>query len=203
MKRSFLMGLAALSLLSLSNTAQAQQIESESPIPGTVETKSEVLFTLPETNMEVAQRDIDLGRLTRHDYGYIGAGVNLGFNGNEATPVGDIGFFLNGKIALNPNLSLRPAFIFGNESAFLFPVTYDFTLTKEDAYDPSPFVPYAGGGLALSTDDNNSVGVVLTGGLDYRFAKRFVANTALNVGLMSDRTDMGLSLSIGYLLTGY
>jgi hypothetical protein len=202
-KTNFLMGIVVFTLVGFSNSVQAQELDSKSPIPGTVETKSEVLFSLPETKTEVAQKDIDLGRLTRHDYGYVGGGVNLGFKGNEATPVGDIGFSLNGKIAFTPNISLRPNFIFGGETAFLFPVTYDFTLTKDDPYDSSPFVPYAGGGLALSTDNKNSLGVVLTGGLDYRISDRFVANAALNVGLMSERTDMGLSLNIGYILTGY
>jgi hypothetical protein len=202
-KTTFLMGIAACSLLALTNSAQAQQLETDSPIPGTVETNSEVLFALPETNTEIAQTDINLGRLTRHEYGYIAGGVNLGFNGDEATPIGEIGFVLNGKVALNPNLSLRPGLIIGDNIAFVIPVTYDFTLTKDDPYDPSPFVPYAGGGLAISNEDDNSLGVVLTGGLDYRISKRFVGNAALNVGLLSERTDVGLTLSIGYILTGY
>jgi hypothetical protein len=202
-KKQILVGILACGFLSLVDVAQADELETKFPTPGSVATKSEVLFTLPETNGELAQRDINLGRLNRHDYGYVGGGVNLGFNGNEATPIGDIGFLLNAKISLTPNVSLRPAFIFGDNSAFLFPVTYDFSLTKDDPFDPSPFVPYVGGGIAFSTEDNNSVGVVLTGGLDYRISSRFVGNAALNVGLMSERTDMGLMLSIGYILTGY
>jgi hypothetical protein len=202
-KTNLLMGIAACSLLSLTNPAQGQQLDTDSPIPGTVETNSEVLFTLPETNTEIAQTDINLGRLTRHEYGYIGAGVNLGFNGNDATPVGDIGFLINSKVALNPNLSLRPGLIIGDNIAFLVPVTYDFTLSGDDPFDPSPFVPYAGGGLVISNEDDNSLGVLLTGGLDYRISKRFVGNAALNVGFLTGRTDLGLTLSIGYILTGY
>ncbi len=201
-KKYFLIGIAACSFLGISDAAQAQITEKTSPIPGSTQTTSEVLFVLPQDDTEIAQRDIELGRLTpRHDYTYIGAGVNLGFNGDDASPIGDIGFLVNGKVALTRNLSLRPGVIFSGDTAFLVPLTYDFTLTKSDPFEPSPFVPYVGGGVVFTTDNDNEFGVLVNGGVDYRISKRIVANAGLNVGFMSDTTDVGLTLSIGYIIS--
>ena len=189
---------------------------SSEPIPGTVATSSKILWNRPQTRPQaenqvnhssdpddlVAQRDIYLGRLNRHDYGYIGAGVNLGFNNKERSPLNDIAFTLNAKIAFNNNVSLRPLIIFSRQTAFLIPVTYDFTVTGKDVFDPVPIVPFIGGGAIFTTQERNSAGFLLTGGLDYRFARDFVANATLNVGFLGEGTDAGIFLGIGYILSG-
>lgn len=187
---------------------------NQEPIPGTVATGSEVLFASPDqnntpnsTNSTVAQRDIQLGRIIRHDYSWLGIGINVGFSGDESSPIGDVGFAVNSKIALARNLSLRPSVLFNGffngDVAFLVPVTYDFTIPGSDPFELVPIVPFVGGGVAVTTGDNNSIGFLVSGGVDYRFSSRVVANAEMNVGFLSDTTDVGLILSVGYILGGY
>ncbi len=147
----------------------------------------------------LAQRDINPWSRTRFNYSYIGVGFNLGLGDNQDTTVGDTGFVINGKIALNQNLSLRPAIVFADDTAFLFPVTYDFTLRGSDPFEPVPFIPYVGGGLILTTENNNNLGFLLSGGLDYLFSKQFVAHAGLNVGFLEQGTEVGLSFNLGYM----
>lgn len=184
------------------------------PIPGTVATGSELLFASPnqknesnDKNSTIAQRDIQLGRIIRHDYTWVGIGINVGFSGDDSSPIGDVGFAVNSKIALARNLSLRPSVVFNGffngDTAFLIPVTYDFTIPGSDPFELVPIVPFVGGGIALTTGDDNSIGFLVSGGIDYRFSSRVVANAEMNVGFLSDTTDVGLILSIGYILGGY
>lgn len=162
--------------------------------------QQEVIKDFKKGNVQIAQQDIDLGRLTREYYGYLGIGINIGLDDDTSQTVGDTGFVLFSKLALNPNLSLRPSVIVADEVGFLLPLTYDITVQVEDPYQPSPIVPYFGGGLAVTTGDFNTIGFLITGGVDIRLSDKIVANTALNIGLMEDETELGLNLGIGYIL---
>ena len=230
-KVSYLLGITTITLAISPLLAEAQTVETieeqsitvevipvdiseTQPIPGTIATSVEGLFISPQNNSEtqtnsenidltIAQRDIDRGRLTRQQYSYIGAGLNVGFDNSGSTPIEDTGFAINGKVAFTPNISLRPAIIFADDTAFLIPLTYDFTIRGADPFDTVPFTPFLGGGIAVTTDDDDSVGFLLSGGFDYRLSKEFVANAGLNVGFIDDSTDVGLLLSIGYIFPGF
>jgi len=184
----------ALTFGANSLTVKAQTPPPSGAIDPTVSTSASALSS-PDT---LAQRDINLGRRTRFNYSYIGVGFNLGLGDNQDTTVGDTGFVINGKIAFNQNLSLRPAIVFADDTAFLFPVTYDFTLRGSDPFEPVPFIPYVGGGLILTTENNNNLGFLLSGGLDYLFSKQFVAHAGLNIGFLEQGTEVGLSFNLGY-----
>ncbi|MEC4894239.1 MAG: hypothetical protein SAL07_13735 [Oscillatoria sp. PMC 1051.18] len=183
------------------------------PTPGTVATSVEafrqapvpapVSQTAPPTkNTPIAQTSIEPGRLTQGNISYVGVGFNIGFS-DEDTGIGDGGFAINGKIALSNNLSVRPAAIIGDETDFIIPITYDFTIRGEDPFEPIIFKPYVGGGVAFSTGDNDNVGFVLSGGVEYQLTREFVANANLNVGFIEDSTAVGLLLGVGYIFPGF
>lgn len=140
------------------------------------------------------------GRATRGGSSYIGIGGNLGLSGSPA--LGDGAFMINSKIGLTRNISFRPAVLFGNDTDFLLPLTYDFVLESADPFAPIPFAPYLGGGVIVSTNGDNTLGFLLTGGVDVPLSSQFVANASINVGFRND-TDVGLMLGIGYTFPGF
>ncbi|MEC4986468.1 MAG: hypothetical protein SAJ37_22715 [Oscillatoria sp. PMC 1068.18] len=184
------------------------------PIPGTVATSVEafrqtsvpspVSQTAPATNnTPIAQTSIEPGRLSQRNLSYVGVGFNIGFGDDDDTGIGDGGFAINGKIALSNNLSVRPAVIIGDDADFIIPITYDFTIRGEDPFEPIIFKPYVGGGVAFSTGDDENVGFVLSGGVEYQLTREFVANANLNVGFIEDSTQVGLLLGVGYIFPGF
>ncbi len=182
------------------------------PIPGTAATSAQLLIA-PQPSVQqasllfpnksetrLAQADLDPRRpTTARVPNYIGIGGNLGLSDNStSTSLGDGGFVVNGKFSLTPKLSLRPAAIFGNDVTFLIPLTYDFVIPTVDPFEPVRFAPFLGGGLAISTDDDNSIGFLFTGGIDVPISRAFVANASINLGFIEDETDFGLMIGVGY-----
>jgi hypothetical protein len=178
----------------------------EPPEPGTIATS---IAAFPPslqkntsekfTNSNIAQRDITRDNLNPDKYSYVGVSGNIGLQ-SDCSCLGDTAFAINSKVALKSNLSLRPAVIFGDETGFLIPVTYDFTMRGADPFEKGPFTPYLGGGAVITTAETNNLGFLATGGMDYRFSSKFVANAALNIGFVGDSTDVGLLLGVGYIL---
>lgn len=155
------------------------------------------------TDTTVAQNpntEIVPGRATRGGSSYIGIGGNLGLSGEPA--LGDGAFMINSKIGLTRNISFRPAVLFGDDTDFLLPLTYDFVLESADPFAPIPFAPYLGGGVIVSTNGDNTLGFLLTGGVDVPLSAQFVANASINVGFRND-TDVGLMLGVGYTFPGF
>lgn len=154
----------------------------------------------------LAQTDIELGRLTRSSFSYIGIGGNIGLTGE--TGVGEGAFVVNAKIAFSRNISLRPAAHFSDNTVFLASLTYDFYIPGRDPFEPVRFFPFVGGGIVLNTDDNSAnsdnsdVGFLLTGGVDYPLSKEFTANATLNIGFL-DETEVGIVLGVGYTFSSF
>lgn len=178
------------------------------PMPEKLSTSAAKLTEQPETASQeedttVAQslEDIEPGRVTRGGRSYVGIGGVLGLSGD--TGIGQGGFMINSKIGLTRNISFRPAIIFGDETDFLLPVTYDFALQSTDPFEPVSIAPYVGGGVAFSTSDESDIGFLLTGGIDFPFSRQFVANAALNAGFFGDTTSIGISLGVGYSFSGF
>ena len=140
------------------------------------------------------------GRSTRGGSSYIGIGGNLGLGGNPA--LGDGAFVVNSKIGLTRNISFRPAAIIGDDTDFLLPLSYDFVIESADPFSPVSFAPYLGGGVILSTNGDNDIGFLLTGGVDVPLSPQFVANASINVGFRND-TDVGLIIGVGYTFPGF
>jgi len=152
------------------------------------------------TVAQSSNTEIVPGRATRGGSSYIGIGGNLGLSGEPA--LGDGAFIINSKIGLTRNVSFRPAVLFGDDTDFLLPLTYDFVLESADPFAPIPFAPYLGGGVIVSTNGDNTLGFLLTGGVDVPLSAQFVANASINVGFRND-TDVGLILGVGYTFPGF
>jgi hypothetical protein len=165
---------------------------------------AEYLFNAPgsENNPDgtVAQSDIELGRLAKSNYSFLGVGVNIGLDKDGLT-IGDTGFTVDSKIAIGNNVSLRPSVIIANESAFLLPISYDFRFQDKETFEYEPITPYVGAGVFVTTDDTNSVGALLTAGLDYKLSDSLIANTHINLGV-GGNTEVGLTFGVGYIFSG-
>ncbi|MFB2891504.1 hypothetical protein ACE1CI_01020 [Aerosakkonemataceae cyanobacterium BLCC-F50] len=159
------------------------------PFPGTTETSASVLLEQPKTKSQVAQfGDVEPSRTTTGS-GYIGIGANLGVAGGTA--IGDLGFTLFARFGLGRNFSVRPALIIGDNFDILLPITYDFAIAN------TPFLPFVGGGLLITTDSGN-VGGLITGGIDVPISRQFTATGRLNVGFTSKDAALGFIFGIGY-----
>lgn len=187
-----------------------QQQATGQPTPGTTSTTANSLIS-PQNQVvaqsmvnslptQIAQNTTDPEIIFRHDYSYIGLGGNVGVK-LEQTSLGEAAFVINSKIALAQELSLRPAVLFSeNDTIFVVPITYDITLKDKDPFKEVAYVPFIGGGAVFTTNDNDNAGFLITGGLDYRLSRDFVANISLHTGFIEDSTDMGLVIGVGYII---
>jgi hypothetical protein len=184
-------------------TPQPEKLQTSAAYLTKQPTASNSTASAQEADTTVAQNintEINPGRATRGGSSYIGIGGNLGLSGSPA--LGDGAFMINSKIGLTRNISFRPAVLFGDDTDFLLPLTYDFVLESADPFAPIPFAPYLGGGVIVSTNGDNTLGFLLTGGVDVPLSSQFVANASINVGFRND-TDVGLMLGIGYTFPGF
>lgn len=184
------------------------------PIPASLTSSAEALTLQPTQDAEIvlnesqtlAQTDLDIRRGTDGVPNYLGIGINIGFTEDDnatddddgETALGDAGFVINSKIGLSRNLSLRPGVIIGDDAFFMVPLTYDFLIPRVDPFEPVRFAPFLGGGVALSTDSDDNIGFLLTGGVDVPLSRSFVANGSINIGFIEDETDIGIILGVGY-----
>ncbi len=216
---AFLNNQNSLQALSAQSTPKPEQISQTinpqqdktigvTPIPGTVSTSSAVLENLEENSRELenkpekklAQADIGIGRTTRGGSSYIGIGANIGLNGTSA--LGDGNFVVISKVGLTKKISLRPAAVFGDDTMFLVPLTYDFSLNAADPFtEPLPIAPYIGAGAAIETGDDSETAFLVTGGVDVPLNSQFTANAAISAAFFDD-IDIGLMLGVGYNFKG-
>ncbi|MFM2313665.1 MAG: hypothetical protein RLZZ04_2941 [Cyanobacteriota bacterium] len=100
------------------------------------------------------------------------------------------------KIELTDYLSARPSALIDDDAVFLLPVTFDFSGDEVPNAEFS-IAPYLGGGLAISTGRDDTIGALISGGLDIPLSSEFTANAGVNVSFIND-TDVGLTLGVGY-----
>ncbi len=90
----------------------------------------------------------------------------------------DEGFTVNAKLKLAEQLSVRPAvltdieFDDDTEVTVIAPVTYDF----KSPFKNGKLLPFVGAGIGGTTRDDGSVGLTVTGGVDYRASNKLTAN---------------------------
>jgi len=178
------------------------------PVPGTTSTSSAALTahypqaqfqaSSPKSNSQVAQADINPGRPTRGGSSYVGIAGNIGVSGGDSA-LGDGNFMVISKIGLSNAISVRPSAVIGDNTAFLIPVTYDFSFQQaSDPFsEPLPIAPYVGAGAAIKTGDDTQAAFLVTGGIDVPLNAQFTANAAVNAAFF-DETDIGLSIGVGY-----
>ncbi len=178
------------------------------PVPGTIGTSSVQLnqkyptSDLRNSSTKVAQSDINIGTPTRGSSSYIGIAGNIGITGGQSS-LGDGNFAVISKIGLTNTLSARPSAVFGDSTAILIPVTYDFKplQTSDPFSEPLAISPYIGAGAAIDTGKHSQVAFLLTGGVDVPLNRQFTATAAVNAGFF-DQTDVGLMLGVGYNFNG-
>jgi len=195
--------LTSASALMAPSTAQISEATSETNSViaqnGTVapETNPSTNQTAPGTFQDETTpgtRGIAPGRATRSGPSYIGIGGNIGFGGDTTLSEGAFSVF--SKVGLTRNLSVRPAALIGDNAVFLVPVTVDFP-TEDLEITEITAAPYVGGGLAISTGRDSTVGALITGGVDVPISPRITATAGVNVGFI-DETEVGILLGVGY-----
>ncbi|HEY9767176.1 MAG TPA: hypothetical protein V6C71_01555 [Coleofasciculaceae cyanobacterium] len=170
-----------------SNSADFQQSTSASDL--NIRSNNSQTLEITQGNFEV-----EPGTTTRSGSSYIGIGGNIGLSGD--TTVGNGSFAVISKIGLTNYLSARPSALIEDDAVFLLPVTFDFSGDEVPNAEFS-IAPYLGGGLAISTGRDDTVGALISGGLDIPLSSEFTANAGVNVSFIDD-TDVGLLLGVGY-----
>ncbi len=165
-----------------SNSASDLMIESTQPSSA-----------IQSEQVEVAQT-FEPGRATRSGSSYFGVAGNIGLTGN--TRVGEGSFAVISKIGLTQNLSFRPAALVGDNTVFLVPLTVDFPQENLEITQLS-VAPYIGGGIAVSTGRDSTVGALISGGVDVPLTPQITATGGVNVSFI-DETDVGILLGVGY-----
>jgi hypothetical protein len=147
-------------------------------------------------SLKITQSDFEIepGTATRSSSSYIGIGGNIGLSGD--TTIGNGAFAVISKIGLTDYLSARPSALIDNDAVFLLPVTFDFSGDEVPNAEFS-IAPYLGGGLAISTGRDDTIGALISGGLDIPLSSEFTANAGANISFIND-TDVGLLLGVGY-----
>ncbi len=148
------------------------------------------ITTTPETVAQV----IAPGRTTRSGPSYIGIGGNIGITGD--TTINEGAFAVISKIGLTQNFSVRPAALIGDNTVFLIPVTIDFPQADVGTNQVN-IAPYIGGGVAVSTGRDSTVGALISGGVDVPLSPQITATAGVNIGFI-DETDVGVLLGVGY-----
>ncbi|MGB5961672.1 MAG: hypothetical protein WBG73_13480 [Coleofasciculaceae cyanobacterium] len=176
----------------------------ETPAPGTF-TPSTPTPTAPFDTTPAqtpGTRVITPGRATSSGSSYVGVGGNIGL-GDGDTAIGEGSFAILSKIGLTRNFSVRPAALFGDNVTIMLPVTYDFRFgegpTEELGFTAAPFV---GAGAAISTGDDSSVDLLLTGGIDVPLGSQFTATASVNASVTGN-VAVGLLLGVGYNFNGF
>jgi len=132
-------------------------------------------------------------RATRSGPSYFGVGANFGVSGNS--DLGGTSFAVISKLGLTDVISVRPSvLILRNFATILLPATYDFP--TQNPFADFQFSPYLGGGLAINTGSNSSVGPMITGGVDIPLSSVFTINVAANLAFLRT-TDLGILVGLG------
>ncbi|MBD2168786.1 hypothetical protein H6G04_30870 [Calothrix membranacea FACHB-236] len=158
------------------------------------ETPSQTPQTTSVNQSEEVAQIIQPGRATRSGSSYVGIGGNIGLTGD--TRVGEGSFAVISKIGLTQNLSVRPAALVGDNTVFLVPLTVDFAQRGLEITQAS-IAPYIGGGVAISTGQDSTVGALISGGVDVPLSPEVTATGGVNVSFI-DATDVGLFVGVGY-----
>lgn len=133
-------------------------------------------------------------RSTRSGSSYLGVGANFGLTGGS--DLGGTSFAIISKLGLTEVISVRPSvLILSDFATILLPVTYD--LAPQQSFGDLQFAPYLGGGIAINTGSNSSVGPMLTAGIDVPISSMFTINVAANLAFLRT-TDLGILVGIGY-----
>ncbi|MFN6514140.1 MAG: fasciclin domain-containing protein [Nostoc sp. CreGUA01] len=141
---------------------------------------------------------VDVGRATRGGRSYIGVAGNIGLTGGD-TALSEGNFTVISKLGVTNYLSVRPSVLFGDDTVFLVPLTYDFTPRAAASVGERTYTisPYLGAGVAIEANLDTDIGLLLTGGVDVPLGTRFTLTGAVNAAFM-DETDVGLLLGVGY-----
>lgn len=195
---------SASMLMAEPSTVQVLEPTSETTNPVIAQNGTVAPETNPSTNQTTpgtlqdettpGTRGVAPGRATRSGPSYIGIGGNIGFGGDTTLSEGAFSVF--SKVGLTRNLSVRPAALIGDNAVFLVPVTVDFP-TEDLEITQVTVAPYVGGGLAISTGRDSTVGALITGGVDVPISPRITATAGVNVGFV-DETEVGILLGVGY-----
>ncbi len=132
---------------------------------------------------------------------YVGIAGNIGLSGGE-TALGVGSFTLISKVGLLRNISIRPTAVIGDNNTVLIPLTYDFSLQRQDVLSKAfRIAPYIGAGIAINTGYRSDTGALITAGVDVPLTPQLTANAALNVGFVNN-TSIGLLIGVGYNFSG-
>ena len=183
--------LSAEGLLSAEDAAFAQ---AQLPTSEAASTLSDVDS---EESVQLAQARRRTTRGVAGSSNFIGIGADFG-------TTDDISFAIMSKLAFSEQVAVRPSVLIGDGFAVLVPVTFEFNRFSTDVQG-FQIRPYAGVGASyVDSDDDDSFGLLLSGGVDVPLSRRFTANAQANfAGVFSDESNFGVTVGVGYNFDGF
>lgn len=183
--------------LSAEGLAPADEMAAQAQ-PAATETEA---ATMASPSTEEAEKLAQARRRTTR--GVAGSSNYLGIGADFGT-TDDISFAVISKYAFNEQVAIRPSVLIGDGFAVLVPVTYEFSRysTNLQGFQISP---YAGVGASyVDGDDDESFGLLLSGGVDVPISQRFTANAQANfAGVFTDESNFGVTVGVGYNFGGF
>ena len=183
--------------LSAEGLLSADEVTSAQAQPSATEPAATLADADSEESVQLAQARRRTTRGVAGSSNFIGIGADFG-------TTDDISFAVMSKLAFNDQIAVRPSVLIGDGFAVLVPVTYEFNRFSTDVQG-FQLRPYAGVGASyVDSDDDDSFGLLLSGGVDVPLSRRFTANAQANfAGVFSDESNFGVTVGVGYNFDGF
>ncbi len=127
---------------------------------------------------------------------YVGIGGTIGLSDEGETSQGEGGFSVLGRISLTENISIHTASVLGDEGTLSVALTGGAPIRDQSTGRTLAF-PFLGGGIAVETEDFDTVDPLATGGVDVPLGSAVTGTARASATFTDDGTDVGLTFGVG------
>lgn len=127
---------------------------------------------------------------------YLGIGGTLGLSDEGETPLGEGGFSIVGRISLTENISIHTSSLLGDAGLLSVALTGGSPI-RAQSNDRTLFFPFLGAGVAVETEEFDTVDLHATGGVDVPLGSTVTGTAKVNATFAEDGTDVGLTIGVG------
>ncbi len=127
---------------------------------------------------------------------YVGIGGTIGLSDEGETPLGEGGFSIVGRISLTENISIHTSSVLGDEGLLSVALTGGAPI-RDQSTGRTLFFPFLGAGIAVETEEFDTVDPQATGGVDVPLGSTVTGTARVNATFAEDGTDVGLTIGVG------
>lgn len=127
---------------------------------------------------------------------YFGIGGAVGLSDEGETALGDGGFSLVGRTSLTENLSIHTASVLSDDGILSVALTGGAPV-RDPSTGRTRIFPFVGAGIAIETEDFDTVDPLATGGIDVPLSRTTTGTARVNATFTDEGTDIGLFIGVG------